>query len=329
MMRPLFTALTALAFISCNQVFEPNGKYEERLIVFSVLRSSSDTQYVRVYSTYDPSSNNPLSHSTDTEVTDAVVTITGGIDTIRFRDTLVVRADTTTLYGKYLRTYVAYKFKPKPNVSYTLTADSPTKGKVTSTITAFPLGTIGTSGNVQSTLTSPQSPTSDSAINVVAQLALDVPAYLTRFILRYKEYVGGVWVVREKEVPQYIRKGSSFNDFTPYYPEIMVRGQNATGSFAGQELVYFRKDAYIATVRLLKYTIGPSRIEFDGAYFVLDQMNQSLFSYYSATNQTSDKISIRLDQIDYSNIEGGFGLFALKTYSESYYVKLPIDIDVD
>lgn len=329
-MKKTIGILAAILFLtSCQQTFEPNGKYEERMIVFSVLRSSTDTQYVRVYSTYDPSTNNPLTHSTDTEVTDAVVTIVGGTDTIRFHDTLVVRKDTTTLYGKFLRTFVAYKFTPKPNVEYRLRAASPSKGTVTSTITSFPIGSVFALGNAQSTLSTPQSPTSDTSIRIQVQLALNVPAYLTRFILRYKEFVGGVWVIREREVPQYIRKGTTFNDFTPFYPEIMLRGQNSTGLFAGQETVSFTKESYMATVRLLKYTIGPSRIEFDGAYFVLDQLNQSLFSYYSATNQTSDKISIRLDQIDYTNIEGGFGLFALKTYSESYYVKLPIDIDVD
>ncbi|NUN69747.1 MAG: DUF4249 family protein [Bacteroidetes bacterium] len=319
----------ALLFLSCNSTFEPNGTYEERMIIFSVLKSTTDTQYVRVYSTYDPSTNNPLTHSVDTEVTDAVVTVSGGGDVVTFHDTVVVRADTTTLYGKFMHTFVAYKFKPKPNVAYKLTVASPTKGTVTSSIISFPAGTVTTQGNVQSTLTAPNAPTSDSSIRIVVQLAIDVPAYLTRFILRYKEYVNGVWVMREREVPQYIRKGSSFDNFTPFYPEVMLRGQNSTGLFAGQESVNFTKESYIATVRLLKYTIGPSRIEFDGAYFILDQMSQSLFSYYSATNQTADKISIRLDQIDYTNIEGGFGLFAMKTMSESFYIKLPIDIDVD
>ncbi|MFA6457092.1 MAG: DUF4249 family protein [Bacteroidota bacterium] len=321
------TVFMALLVCSCNQTFEPNGSYEDRMIVFSILRTESDTQYVRVYETYDPNLHNPLTHTTDTEITDATVLVSDGTDTIAFHDTVITRYDTTTLYGKYLHTYTAYHFVPKANTTYTLSISSPTKGNVSAHVSTFPSGAVYASNKIYQTLAAPQSSEADTSIIVTVQLSSEVPAYMVRLMLKYRQYVSGQWVLSLVEVPIEVVEGVSYNDYLPTYPSVMRRGQYAT-MYAGQERISFSKDAYIALVKNLKYTIGPSKIEFDGAYFILNQFDQNVYSYFSATNQVSDNISIRLDQIDFSNIQGGYGLFGLSTHSESFYLKLPIDIDV-
>ena len=46
----------------CQNSFNPKGPYEEQLVVYSVLSTRSDTQYVRVYATYNPPGFDPHYH---------------------------------------------------------------------------------------------------------------------------------------------------------------------------------------------------------------------------------------------------------------------------
>jgi hypothetical protein len=330
-MQQVFVFLTVLMFLTmfgCQQQFEPNGAYDERLVIYAILRMDTDTQYVRVYSTYDPHKHNPLTHSTDTEVTDATVIVSDGTKMVQFHDTLVVRADTTTVYGTAMHTYVAYNLKPSSGKVYTLTVDSPSKGKVNAAVETFIAGNIYLTGNIYKTLSAPKEPTEDTAIVVRLKLGPKAPAYIARFMIRYRQLVGTTWITKTIEVPYFVQQRESWNDYTALYPSILPRGFNATSDIEGEEIASFSIEAYVSTIRYLRYSVGASRLEFIGAYFTLNQVDQGVYAYYSSTHQVSDKISIRLDQIDYSNISGGYGLFGMMTHSESQFIVLPKDIDL-
>jgi len=330
-MKRFFVLCIAVSIVvgyGCQQEFHPNGEYDERLVVYSILRMDTDTQFVRVYSTYNPNDNNPITHTVDTEVIDAIVTISDGSVTYQFHDTLVARTDTATPYGKNVHVYVAYQFRPSARKQYTLTVQSPSKGSLTATAEVFVPGSISFQGDVYKMLSSPKEQTQDTAIVLTLRLGANAPAYLARFMVRYRQLIGTAWVTKTIEVPYFVKQGTSWNDYSALYPQIVPRGYNATGVVEGEETVSFSKEAYVTTLRYLRYSIGQSRLEYSGAYFILNQVDQAVYSYYALANQASDRISIRLDQIDYSNIEGGYGLFGVITHSESPFIVLPSDIEL-
>ena len=51
------------------------------------------------------------------------------------------------------------------------------------------------------------------------------------------------------------------------------------------------------------------RIRIKGVWFVLTQVEQNLYTYYSIANAFQDAHSIRLDMPDWTNVQGGYGVF--------------------
>jgi hypothetical protein len=49
------------------------------------------------------------------------------------------------------------------------------------------------------------------------------------------------------------------------------------------------------------------------ATYILTQVEPNLYMYYNLANGFQDEFSIRTDQPDYSNIQGGFGVFGAMT----------------
>lgn len=78
---------------SCDDSFSPGGPEVRKMVVYSVLTSNSNVQYVRVYCNYFLEVSNPLNNIVDNPVKDATVTISNGLTTHIFRDTLVTPID--------------------------------------------------------------------------------------------------------------------------------------------------------------------------------------------------------------------------------------------
>src|SRR5512142_1998310 len=77
----------------CNEPFSPRGPYTDNLVVYGVLTNRSDTQYVRVYSTYNPPSVNPLTNTSDNAQAGANVTIADDSGTFHFSQGTTTRLD--------------------------------------------------------------------------------------------------------------------------------------------------------------------------------------------------------------------------------------------
>ena len=91
----IFLLTSGFILSSCKDNFNPAAPFTPRMVVYSVLSNATDTQYVRVYTTYNPANNNPLNNPDENPVTDAQVTISDGSMSLTLHDTTLDRPDKT------------------------------------------------------------------------------------------------------------------------------------------------------------------------------------------------------------------------------------------
>jgi hypothetical protein len=295
MKRPLLhISLAGLltTVIACDATFNPSGPYEEKMVVFAILSTRSDTQYVRVHTTYAVT-NNPLSVSTDTRVPDAQVTITQGNRTFLFRDTTIARTDTSR-YTTGISAYVSYTLHVEPNLPYELSVISPSLGKVMSRAVSLYKGTMYVENP-------PRRSSSDADMVAVVTPVAPIRALIVRLFLDYDVLVGNDRVRKRIEVPQGIRPETG--EFV--YPKPIPHAQSGT------DRITFGVSTYAAILAQLNNQFPGGTLRLVQAVFVLTELDDALYAYYSTVNGFPDSGTIRLDEPDYTNVQGGLGFFGM------------------
>ncbi len=263
-----------LVCAGCSETFSPDGPYQERLVVYGILTTASDTQYVQVRTTY----RNPGGPA-GVFVTEALVTVQQGDSVYAFRDTTILPADSTR--GR-VGAYVAYRLHVQPGLVYTLSVTSPSLGRVSSQATGLYRGTL--------------LPYTDPLQGIGARVYPGViaRAYIVRLYLEYEVREDTTWVPGLAEVPLSVDPNGNFS-----YPRPLSREVSA---------VAFDASAYAAVVSQLRQRYGIVRLR--GTRYVLTELDNSLYAYYSTANGFPDTGTLRLDEPDYTNIIGGLGVFA-------------------
>ncbi len=265
-----------------NILFYPNGPYKQKLVVYGVFSSQTDTQYVRVYSTY------PLPGSpTAAGVSDAVVIVTQGPTVYRFRDTTLQGVNASGAPVP-IPAFVTYSLRPVPATGYDLSVVSPTQGSVRSHAAGLYKGRLFTTTN----------PQGDISVQVV--LGANVRAYIVRMFVTYTVRVESVWVNKRTEVPTLVTSAGEF-----IYPK-PIGGQLRSVSFSG--------GAYLALTTFLRSQY-PTGVRLNKTVFILTELDDALYAYYSTANGFPDSGTLRLDEPDYTNIEGGLGIFGMTSES--------------
>jgi len=286
---------------SCKSSFEPKGPYSEQLVVYSILSTRSDTQYVRVYTTYNPSGFDPSENTSDTFVRNARVTIWEGVAQYQLRDTTIRRVDTSR-YGSDLLTYIAYPFAVQPGRAYSLSVHSD-RGDVSATASVPGNGRVDVI-NIY-VMKDPQKYQED--ISAAISTSTIARGYVLRLYLDF-EYLDGNTTVRKREEVPSSKVTRSDGGSQLAYPRLTRR---ASQQVFPQEIVYFTLSAYLDFLGQLRDQYG--WIGLLGATFVLTQVEDNLYKYYNIVNGFQDEFSIRTDMPDYTNIRGGVGLFGAMT----------------
>ncbi len=278
-------ALAALLLLvagpACKESFEPNGPYTDRLIVYGVFTAQSDTQFVRVYRTYP----HPGS-AASTEVLDAQVIVMQGANTFPFRDTTVVDSQATPSPVR-LKAYVAYGLRLQAGQQYTLMVTSPSIGNASARATALYRGSLITETNVRGDIT------------VRVTLGENARAFLVRMYLDYRIRLDSITQVeRRVEIPERILP----NTGERVYPRPVSREYTSVGFTSGTLGVILAE---------LRRTNPGKPILPLKTVFVLTQLDESLYAYYSTANHFPGSGTIRLDEPDFTNIEGGLGVFGM------------------
>lgn len=294
--------------MGCTESFEPKGPFEEKLAVYAILSTQSDTQYVRLYTTYNPDGFNPLTSTNDKQVAGASVSLQGSEGTRLYRDTTITRDDQSR-YSSNILAYVLSPFRPVPGNSYTLNIQLPSGKRTRGTVSVPGPGYLSVI-NIH-VLQQPQF--FDENLYVLASIAPRTRGFLLRMFVEFEITVDGRKELKRVEVPQRIRRFAWSDRFEKIYPKLQRRTSIENERNQGSEFVGFQNDAYVTTLKEIAGTYTLNNPIPKNAVFVLTQAEMNLYNYFNIVNGFQDEISIRTDQPDFSNIEGGVGIFGAMT----------------
>ena len=289
--------LTAFGAAGCRESFEPKGTYQERLVLYSILSNRSDSQYVRVYISYNPSGHNPLENTVDTDIQNARVTIATDSASFSLVRSVIPRDDKSR-YPTNIGAYVAYPYPVQLGKIYTLTVTS-ADGNASARVTTPGPGLV--EANNAYVMKTPEKYTDD--ISAKVRLSSVTQGYILRLFVEFDAKLGSGVVHIRTEVPKAARPVGQAG-FEYAYPMLVRR---ITDRALVYEIVYFNLDAYKALLQDLKTKYG--EFQLTNGTFILTQVESNLYKYYNVANGFQDEFSIRTDLPDYSNVAGGFGVF--------------------
>jgi hypothetical protein len=299
-----FLGLIIALINGCDNSFDPRGPYQKSLVVYSILSNRSDTQFVRIYTTYNPSGFDPAENTSDTYVRNAIVTLTDDSTTYRLRDTVITRVDKSR-YTDDPSGYVAYPCLLRPGKSYRLTATS-AQGNVLAAVDVPGTGLLIPSNPF--VLLAPDKYTTEY-IGVTIQISPFTRGYVVRLYIEYEVKVGSEWVRRREEIPSVAVTGSG-SEVQYEYPRLTRRTTDINQPNVN---IYFPISIYNAVFKRIVSQYGTDGFRLKSATYLLTQVEANLYKYFNLANGFQDQYSIRTDQPDFSNIQGGLGVFGAMT----------------
>lgn len=300
-----------LCCLSCDDSFNPKGPYQPVLAVYSVLSNIKQTQYVRVYSSYDPPQFDPYEMSSDNPVRDASVWIAHNGIATALHDTVVHRRDSTR-YPEGIFAYVANPFTPVPGETYHVTVLAPGFEPVWSSVTLPSKAGFQFAASAPSAI---QNPRSARPVDVAVNLSQLTRLYRVQLFVVFEYREGSIIRVDSMEVPLSAPDTSLTDAQWPTSTYADRRGINQR----------FGGTAYKVIMDRIVYKHSVA-VKFVRTTVHITQIGEPLFNYHSITQGFNDEFSIRTDQPDYTNIAGGFGLFAAfvlenfhRPYPDNFY----------
>ena len=288
----------------CDDTVNPNAPYEPRIVVYCILSTGTNKQFVRTYATADPSQTSK--DMAEPFVGDATITLSQQNTVYQLRDTTIARSDTSR-YSKGVGAKVASPLVPKYGSEYVLKVQSQTLG------TYVARTTIPKRGSISSPFIYILQTPGDYNYDLPLDVKVYGRGYVLRMMLQYEVEINGIWFEQTEEVPRSMGIGIS----EVLFP-VVVEAQGQ-----GEKLKW--------PLETLKYTFAGimkrfemNHITFKRVVLQLRQYDENLFNYFQIVNSFHDARSIRVDMPDYSNIPNGQGVFGACTVEELVY-ELPPD----
>ena len=305
-------------FSGCEQPFTPKGPYVQKLAVAGILSNTSDTQYVRVYKSYDPPGFDPYAVLEDQAIRGAAVTVSDGSSIVRYQESLIARTDSGRFTDKIVA-YAANHFRLQPGGTYNLDVATPSDGSAHSTVTVPDTGWVTLLDPMMLSTSRVLDGTADDVVLQVC-ISSSTAGYMVRFYLEYDLLQNSVWVRTRTEIPGLV----VIIDTARYYgyPKLLRRSSTPGAPHTLQrEGAYFMVRAYAEKLKDLRKQFGNDMWIRRGV-FVLTQAETNLYTFFNIANGYQDAISIRLDMPDWTNINGGIGVFGAMV-EDTLYVDIP------
>lgn len=290
-------------FYSCDVPLNPNAPFRQRYALTGIMRNDTSVQIITLTKSYQPTGGlNPLTNTTDPAVIGAEVNMWYRDTLYELRDTTIVRNDTSQ-YKDSVHCYYVNNLQPQPGEYIDIEAVLP-NGLLLQSTTKLPDAQSYGFFNAEDDRTIP--PADGRNYIFIGWKQFPDILYQPKVVITY--YVKGSTVQQEKEVPLYY---DNINGVTnPIYPT-----QTKVNSFsisletinrALNEIPQGNNDK-------LQYTIA----NIDVKMIVYDE---NLTTYYSSLQTGVDAFTVRLDQPDFSNIIGSFGIFGSYVRTD-FYIK--------
>jgi len=282
----LLVILSCFSFISCDDSIDPKTTFKERYILNFIIRGDTTFQVATLSSSYNVAGIDPQVNEIDPAIKDADIKIWYNGDVFTLRDTTIARSDTSR-YNTSVSYYYINNFTPGEGRPVIVKAEL-NNGRSLTAQTVLP-------ENIEIDSCDRIIPlTYKNQFSIVWRSLEEEVFYFVRFKLYYKHNS----VFHTVEVPlNYIYIDGKL---TPVYPGVT---RNTIFNYELSALDTVMKKISEGDGQKSNYEIVRGEYE----VVILDK---PLSDYYSSIHGYMDNFSIRIDQTDYTNITGGYGIFA-------------------
>jgi len=299
--RILFIIIVLGMFISCDDSFNPYGEYKDKFVLTCILRADSTKQIATISKSYADESS---------QIPGEINWISGADVTVWQEDSVYVFKDSSAIiddpvYGQVkMKFYYHPYFKLLPNKYLEIEALLPSGKRLKSS--GYSPKEILFNTASSSTVIPPEK-TSDFVVawNTVSSGTI----YDVKFQIRYIKRTNGNDEEFMIEVPtEYVLNDG---EETPVYP---LPSRNISA--------IFKMEAITKTMQIISGD-NPNKSEYiiyQKPVIDVIAMDEGLSRYYSTSSGSFDDLTIRVNSVDYTNIEGGFGVFG--SYTKANYINI-------
>lgn len=286
-----FIVTAALLNYSCENTLNPNAPFRERYVLTGIMRSDTSLQVVTLTRSYRPADGfNPLTNTQDPAVIGAEVNIWYKDTLYELRDTTLVRQDTSH-YKDSVHCYYVNNLRPEEDQYVDIEALLP-NGLLLQSTTKLPdvrpYGFFSTGNDLVI-------PPVDKDFVMVKWDTLSNTISSPRINIIY--YVKGSTEMKKWPVPLYYITNN--DKTTPVYP-----GQTKIN------FVNLSMETITRALNEISQTVSDkSQISISEMDVELVVYDVSLSTYYLSIQGGLDAFTVKLDVPDYSDIQGGYGIF--------------------
>ncbi|MBT8377916.1 MAG: DUF4249 family protein [Ignavibacteria bacterium] len=288
--------------LSCDESFNPYGDFVERYAFNCILKSDENLQTATLFRSYRPDGFDPFTYTTDPSVFNADIRIWYDDSVFVFKDTSVVRQDTSR-YKTPFSFYYNNQFQIGNRKTVELEVLLPNGRRLRSS--SFTPSKIDFEDRSDVLVPSGN----NNFIQIIWTSFDDGMFFLPKMTIRYNQNVNGRIEEKTKLVPlRYLSQGG---ESVPVFPTA-----NASLTVVYNINAITRALDEISEGDPLKqnYSI------YENLSFSVTAYDLPTTKYISSTGGSIDDLTVSVDVADYTNIEGGFGLFG--SYSKKKYNQL-------
>lgn len=288
-----FLSIAAISFssFSCEESFNPKAEFRERYVLNSLIDCNNALQKVYVMRSYD-TDGNPADYGEDLYVRDAEVKVWYDGAVYIFQDSSEFVEDSL---GNMIEDFYYFNESLQPEGNKLIEIEAfLSNGFLLSSQTTTPNVYSGFFLNSDSIL--PPEDTTQTQIIIRWNSVADI-IYVPKLMIEYYKVENSIPVYKEKEIPlDYYKEGG---EDIPLYPSPSNRAlYNYYINYIKKALI----DLSVGDPNKLNYTI--TRI-----VFILEVFDLNMSVYYNSIKNYSDSFTVKVDEPDYSNVAGGYGIF--------------------
>ncbi len=292
------TAITiCCSIISCDDQVNPKTDFKEVYALNCVIKGDTSYQVVTISRSYDVNGYDPMTNTSDPFITGATVKVFYNDSVFVFRDTSVARTDDPR-YTSPIHFYYNQKLRPQETNPISIQAVLPDGKVLTANSQTYSLN-LFYFNNGSSVIPAEGLFNYGVQFNwnylVETNVSDAIFYYAPELTILYAKIVNGARVEMQKKVPMYYA-----NDQLPLYPPVQ----------ANINSIRFENDAIDkAMAEISQDDANKQNYIIEKATFRLFVLDKNLAVYYAAQKTFLDEFSIRFNQPDFTNINGGLGIF--------------------
>lgn len=283
-------AVSSILFLSCEENFSPKGEFEQKYALTCVIRGDTALQVAAIYGNYNVEGYDP-------SVFDGNTAYDGADIRLWYQDTVYVFKDSVVsnpnLPDSNFRFYYLDNFKPEaPGEPMEIEAMLK-NGKRLRASCETPSRLLFDLNETSNTIPAVNTPT----VNIFWKTEDVNNFYIARIKVKYIQNVNGINVHRWLELPKRLLRND--DNEIPIYP---------TPSKIYS--ISYDQDAIDFAMRSISDNVPNKNSITLSTLAIIEvlSLEENLTRYYSSTLEDNN-YTVRVNETDYSNVEGGFGIF--------------------